>query len=110
MGWVGSRWLSPKASAGVAGGERVCMWWGWEEGVCVCVCVRVGGVCVRVCVFSAWKDGWRGTSAEELLLVTARETRKRNRDRREGGTEEETDPTQTDGERRYLSLPGWLLF
>lgn len=26
--------------------------------------------------FSAWKDGWRGTSAEELLLVTVREKRK----------------------------------
>lgn len=53
MGWVGSRWLSPKASAGVAGGECVCMLSGWEVGVCVCACWRcvwVGGKSVRLCV------------------------------------------------------------
>lgn len=115
MGWVGSRWLSPKASAGVAGGECVCIRWGWEVGVCMCVCecwrcVWVGGRSVRLCVcvclclcvcvhrFSAWKDGWRGTSAEELLLVTVREKGKRGgRERRKGGMEEEKvdmNPTQ----------------
>lgn len=80
MGWVGSRWLSPKASAGVAGGERARMWWG-VEGRCVCVgrwqeCLSAC-VCVRLCRFSAWKVGWRSTSAEELLLVTVRRERKR---------------------------------
>lgn len=39
IGWVGSRWLSPKASAGVAGGECVRVCWGMEVRVCVCLCV-----------------------------------------------------------------------
>lgn len=73
---MGSRWLSPKASAGGADGECVCMWWGWREGVCV---LEVAGVsvcmCECVCRFSAWKGGWRSASAEELLLVTVRERR-----------------------------------
>lgn len=64
MGWVGSRWLSPKASAGVAGGECVCMWWGLEVGVCVCaseVCVgrweECPSVCVCVCVCAGFLLG-----------------------------------------------------
>lgn len=56
--------------------------------MCVCVggvCVWVGGrsvrlcECVCVCRFSAWKDGWRSTSAEELLLVTVRGERQTER-------------------------------
>lgn len=41
MGWVGGRWLSPKASAGVAGGECV-VGGGGGVSVPVCVCVCAG--------------------------------------------------------------------
>lgn len=51
---------------------------GWEASVCVGVCV---------CRFSACKVGWRGTSAEELLLVTVRDKGKRKKERRKRGME-----------------------
>lgn len=47
---MGNRWLSPKASAGVAGGVYAC---GWRvASSCVCVCVRWRCVwwVVRECV------------------------------------------------------------
>lgn len=55
--------------------------------MCVCV-LEVAGVSVllrsSVCRFSAWKDGWRSTSAEELLLLTEGRDEEREGER-EGG-------------------------
>ncbi len=69
----------------------------------MCVCV-----CVCLCRFSAWKDGWRGTSAEELLLVTVREKRKRKES--EDGERESVDKSNTADQREALPVFTWVFF
>lgn len=74
----------------MAGGKGACMWWGWQEGVCVCVCVR-GGESVRpsalerVQVFCL--EGWM--EEHQCRRSSSAHTREGWR-RRERGTMEQT--------------------
>ena len=108
MGWVGSRWLSPKASTGVAGGERVCMWWGWEEGVCVCVCACQRCVCARVCVFclEGWMEGHQCRRTSSGHGERNEEEEQRQTGRRDGGGDE----SNADGRREALPVFTWVAF